>query len=456
MKTKTLLSVLAFGLILNTFSQTLTIELTFTAENSGQYVPLDSILIENLTQGGDTALYAPDTVLVLNYITSISDNEAIGENTFSVSQNYPNPFKEKTEVNLYLPEKEHIKITVRDILGRELAHYENTLKQGNHSFAFYSGNQKYYLLTVTGKQSSQTIKMLNATINTAYAGKCKIIYNGHEDNLIGFKSQRLRRVAPALAEKAINGFGFSMGDELKYTAYSDIGERTITDSPSGNQTYIFQFSNGEPCPGIPTVTYEGQVYNTVLIGSQCWLKENLNVGTMVNGSQNQQNNSTIEKYCYGNVPAKCVTYGGLYQWDEMMQYTTTQGVQGICPPGWHLPTDEEWKILEGTVDSQYPVGDPEWDDTGWRGYDAGLKLRSESGWNMGGNGTDEFGFTALPGGSHGSGGSFFSLSYSGLLWSSTEYSGTLAWHRYLGYGFDQVYRERPYKTDGRSVRCLKN
>ena len=72
-------------------------ELTFTAENNGQYVPLDSIFIENLTQGGDTTLYAPDTVLVLDYITSIGDNEAIGENTFSVSQNYPNPFKGKTD-----------------------------------------------------------------------------------------------------------------------------------------------------------------------------------------------------------------------------------------------------------------------------------------------------------------------------------------------------------------------
>ncbi len=51
----------------------------------------------------------------------------------------------------------------------------------------------------------------------------------------------------------------------------------------------------------------------------------------------------------------------LYQWEEMMQYTTQQGAQGICPPGWHLPTDEEWKVLEGAVDSQYGIGDPEWD-----------------------------------------------------------------------------------------------
>jgi len=228
MKTKTLLSILVFGLMISAFGQKPTMELTFTAENNGQYVPLDSILIENLTQGGDTTLYAPDTVLVIDYVTSIGDNEAIGENTLAVSQNYPNPFKGKTEVNLYLPEKEHIKITVQDLLGRELAQYENTLNRGNHSFAFYSGNEKYYLLTVTGKQSSKTIKMLNANGNTTYGGKCKIVYCEYEYNVIGYKSQN-----------AINNFGFSLGDELEYTSYSYIGEISFSDSPSGNQTYTF-------------------------------------------------------------------------------------------------------------------------------------------------------------------------------------------------------------------------
>ena len=174
MKTKIFLTILALGLIVSAFSQKPTIELTFTAENNGQYVPLDSILIVNLTLGGDTTLYAPDTVLVLDYVTNFGDSKALGENTFSVSQNYPNPFKGKTTVNLYLPEKEYIKITVRDIVGRELAQYENTLNRGNHSFAFYSGNQKYYLFTVTGKQTSKTIKMLNANSNTTFGGKCKI------------------------------------------------------------------------------------------------------------------------------------------------------------------------------------------------------------------------------------------------------------------------------------------
>jgi len=102
---------------------------------------------------------------------------------------------------------------------------------------------------------------------------------------------------------------------------------------------------GSPCPGNPTIVYGGQTYNTVQIGAQCWLKENLNIGTKINGTVNQNNNSIIEKYCYGDLESNCNIYGGLYQWNEMMQYVTTAGVQGICPAGWHVPTDDQWATV---------------------------------------------------------------------------------------------------------------
>ena len=208
------------------------------------------------------------------------------------------------------------------------------------------------------------------------------------------------------------------------------------------------------CAGTPTVTYGGQVYNTILIGSQCWLKENLNVGAVINGSQNMSNNGIIEKYCYGNDTSNCATYGGLYQWNEAMQYISVEGAQGICPPGWHLPADEEWKQLEGTADSQYGYPDPEWDDTGWRGYDVGLNLKATSGWYSGGNGTDLYGFGALPGGLRGAYGSFYGLGSYGDWWSSSENSGSHAWYRHLYYDNVGSYRQDYYKTHGRSVRCL--
>ncbi len=212
----------------------------------------------------------------------------------------------------------------------------------------------------------------------------------------------------------------------------------------------------QPCPGIPTVTYEGQVYNTVLIGEQCWLKENLNVGTMINGSINQTDNGVIEKYCYDNNTANCDEYGGLYQWDEMMQYSTIAGVQGICPSGWHLPTDDEWKTLEGTVDSQYPIGDPIWNNWGFRGYDAGLNLKSTSGWYDNGNGSDAYGFTALPGGYHGGDGYFYFIELNASFWSSTENNSNSSMYRILSYENANIFRGSNNKSYGWSVRCLKD
>ncbi len=207
--------------------------------------------------------------------------------------------------------------------------------------------------------------------------------------------------------------------------------------------------------GLP-FTYEGQSYNTVMIGEQCWMAENLNIGTRIDGSGNQTDNSTIEKYCYLDNTSNCDTYGGLYQWDEMMQYVTTEGTQGICPMGWHLPTDAEWKTLEGIVDTQYGVGNPEWDGTDWRGFDAGDRLKTTTGWYNSGNGTDVFGFSALPGGYRGNGGYFYGIGYGGFWWSATESSYPNAWDHNLSYYYNKVNRTTSSRDRGFSVRCVRD
>jgi len=208
---------------------------------------------------------------------------------------------------------------------------------------------------------------------------------------------------------------------------------------------------GEPCPGIPTVTYQDQVYNTVLIGEQCWLKENLNVGSMITGGTPQANNGIVEKYCYDNNPEFCNLYGGLYDWNEMMNYTTIPGAQGICPPGWHIPTDDEWKILEGTVDSQFPTGDTVWNINSCRGFDVGKNLKYTLGWAN--NGTDLYGFKALPGGNF-SAGNFSYIYQIGFWWTSTADPGDYPWIRYLGAGSKSCRSN--YSAYARSVRCLKD
>ncbi|MEZ5196814.1 MAG: fibrobacter succinogenes major paralogous domain-containing protein [Bacteroidales bacterium] len=199
---------------------------------------------------------------------------------------------------------------------------------------------------------------------------------------------------------------------------------------------------------------DDNTYNTVQIGTQCWMAENLNVGTMINGGSSQTDNSTIEKYCYSNNTTNCVTYGGLYQWDEMMQYVTTEGTQGICPTGWHLPTNAEWMTLEEEVESTAGVN---WNTLGFRGTDAGgnLKETGTTHWNSPNTGaTNSSGFTGLPGGQRVAG-SFYDLSSRAIFWSSSG-DGAENWFRFLHYDDARVGRHHDYQAYGFSVRCVRD
>ena len=206
-----------------------------------------------------------------------------------------------------------------------------------------------------------------------------------------------------------------------------------------NQSGSIILSSGPPCPGLPIVTYAGKVYNTVQIGNQCWLKENLYVGTMIPGSDTAKDNGIIEKYCYNNDPANCNTYGGLYQWNEAMQYTTAEGAQGICPSGWHIPTYAEFQTLITAVN-----GD-------------GNALKAIGQGTVDGAGTNTSGFSALLSGYRYGSGTFGSLSYYAYFWSSTEYYSTGAYYMFLHYSYSSIHLVYySYEASGFSVRCVKD
>ncbi len=194
---------------------------------------------------------------------------------------------------------------------------------------------------------------------------------------------------------------------------------------------------------------DGQSYSTVEIGTQCWMADNLNIGTMIPGANEMTNNSIIEKYCYDNNSANCDTYGGLYQWDELMQYTTTPGVQGICPESWHLPTDAEWTVLTDFLGDESVAGG-KMKATGTIEAGTGLWYAP----NLGA--TNSSGFTALPGGFRGSDFGFYYLGFGADFWSSSEFNTSRAWFLGLDYGFTEVSHDITYKYKGFSCRCVKD
>ncbi|MBP7850035.1 MAG: right-handed parallel beta-helix repeat-containing protein [Lentimicrobiaceae bacterium] len=217
--------------------------------------------------------------------------------------------------------------------------------------------------------------------------------------------------------------------------------------------------NAFNCGDTLTDTRDDQQYPTVQIGTQCWMAKNLNIGVMVNsintGSSHSDvsNNGIIEKYCYANDPANCAIYGGLYDWNEMMEYEAMEGAKGICPVGWHLPSHKEWIMLEGYADDVYGQFDGVWNETGNRGYNAGINLKSTNGWVIG-SGNNKYGFSGLPGGIRHDGGSFDFGESNGYFWTSTEIDSMSARWRGLVNYFDGVRNFYYYKNSGRSIRCV--
>ena len=177
-----------------------------------------------------------------------------------------------------------------------------------------------------------------------------------------------------------------------------------------------------------TDTRDGQKYTIVEIGNQTWFAENLNY-------------ETSDSWWYNNSASNGEIYGRLYTWDA---------AQIACPEGWRLPGDDDWKVLEMQLGMSGDVANEE----DWRGTNEGSKMKSMSGWNNNGNGTNSSGFNGLPGG-------FYGLSYNSIgdlagWWTATEKSNTTAWERGLDYNSSKVFRFDPPKTFRLSVRCIKN
>lgn len=200
----------------------------------------------------------------------------------------------------------------------------------------------------------------------------------------------------------------------------------------------------EPCNGLPIVLYQGKEYPTVQIGSQCWFAKNLDVGLFNSSDQKMTDNGITEKYCYGNDTANCSIYGGLYQWDEIMQYGSEPGAKGICPPGWHIPTIDEWFELCEYLGRDYWAGEMLKDNT------TGLWETPSS------NAYNGSGFTALPSGTWFADSTFSNLGLNAYYWYSDEVNANYAWNRILDHTTTKFREVATKKNNARSVRCIKD
>ena len=239
-------------------------------------------------------------------------------------------------------------------------------------------------------------------------------------------------------------------------SFDDAYSPTTTFSGTEGELYVLRWTIITNCSSISddmsirfilTLTdADGNTYNTVWIGTQLWMAENLKVTKTVNGNTiplvtdktewaNLGDNNIDSAYCYySNSTDSLAKYGALY---------TYAAAKDACPSGWHLPTDAEWTELENYISNDHSGTE-------------GTALKATSGWNSSGNGTDNYGFSALPGGFCSISGTFYSVGDYGFWWSATEYSISYASFRRLGYDSSDVTHYYDDKSYGFSVRCVRD
>ena len=272
----------------------------------------------------------------------------------------------------------------------------------------------------------------------------------------------------------------SMGDEVDGADFYDdyfkndsrsvrcIKDNASSSGKTSSSSAVIRSSSSikvEVKTGSITDSRDGQTYKTVIIGTQTWMAQNLNyayTGVPFNGNGFTSDSSS---WCYENKSSNCSKYGRLYTWAVAMDSagtwsangkgcgygktcSPTYPVRGVCPTGWHLPTQTEWNTLFAAVGGVSI---------------AGKKLKSTSGWNdyngKNGNGTDDYSFSALPvGGRDRDDGHYFSEGSNLRFWSSSELDSDCALGIILAYAFDDALSDGfwLFKNSGYSVRCVKD
>ena len=430
--------------------------LTFIGkDDNGQPVQLDSVRVTNLSRGWTEVLDASDLTL---YMTNSGVNQH--ETQTVLTQNVPNPFCGVTDFSVHLKRSEKVNVAVFTLAGEKVAAFSRKLDVGSHTFRIHLSKPQAYLLSVQTGTETSSIKM----VNTGNGGFDKIQYVAGKDSEIGILK----------SEKGSTDELFVLGDTLSFIGYSTIAGEFCTSSEVirqilSSQTIELQFTVAETfvCGTSHVFDYDGNVYNTVQIGAQCWMKENVRATHFADGTPIPiaTTNSTTNAYCcYPNNDASTVpTYGLLYNWPAVMQMDFNSGesdIQGICPNGWHVPCEQEWYTLLYYMMGQSDLQCDNQSDN------IGKALASTSGWQSCGSnctvGNDlstnnASGFSAMPAGSYDGYYDNENFGYKAFFWSSSKsLYNNMADIEYLVYDRASLSHWAYGMMYFLSVRCLRN
>ena len=459
---KRLFTFIALMLLISAISaQTMT--LTFTGRDANNhYVQLERITVINQTKGWQETLIWPDTTLTMQNGTGI--DESVANGGFALLQNNPNPFNGTTDVNLTVADAGMVTLEIVDVNGRVVETWcTSSLQTGLNQFRVSLSVAGTYMMTAHQNGKSSSIKMM-----------CNGGGNGNGIEYAGAAgTTHALSIQTKSHTRGNTNNPFNVGDQMEYVGSANIGgemteSRHVTQALNASETIVLVFdASQEPCPA--TVTdIDGNVYNTVLIGTQCWMKENLRTTHYADNtfipSVDTVSHTDPYRHAPDNNEANVATYGYLYNWAAAMHGAASSeanpsGVQGICPNGWHLPSDAEWTQLTDYVSSQseYVCGNDSINiakalaaDTGWGTEDEECLIGNDLSAN---NAT---GFGALPAACFNASSQYLYFGKATYFWSATAKFEKYTYTRYLGIGYANVYRSYRTTAMSISVRCIRN
>lgn len=400
-------------------------------KGTGAAEMIDSVKIENLTQTTDLTISGGN---ILHLINNVSDIEPVDQDPRKQILIYPNPTTDYARVQFTLPESGMTSVTIYDFSGRTLNRKQENLNKGLHTFTVY-GNKEgiYFIRIISGKYS---------------IGSRLVCSGSNENNVIitHENSYQAGEFIPGIKGTHAEIFmQYNEGDRLKITGYSGIYSTVVTDVPTESKDLSFEF--------IKCTDGDENNYPVVRIGDQIWMAENLKTSRYKNGTSipNVENgtewaNLSGPGYCwYDNDISNKNIYGGLYNW-----YAVNTG--DLCPTDWHVPSDDEWHQMVLYIDVSAIL----LEERESRTAADNLKETGITHWNYPNAGTDNTGFTALPGGYRRYTGEFGGTTDNGDWRTSTQYDATQVWYRYMFTNSGDVYRKITNMQAGYSVRCIKD
>jgi len=390
-------------------------------EGTGGSTTVDSVIVQNLTQGTVLILDGSDT---LHLVSSLGIK--IPNTSPAKLKIHPNPISFESVIEVFIPSSGNVGLEILDGKGRKILSFYRPLYRGIHSFSLrgLTSGIYYIKLTTSGFVCTDKILSLAAYPETPSMEYIKGV--GRADLKYDLKDQT-----------GLVTMQYNEGERLFFKGYSGDFSRILTMVPANSQVVDFEF--------VPCSDADGNHYAVVTIGTQVWMAENLKTTLFNDGTQipNVMDNSawcnlSTPGYCwYDNNISNKVSYGALYNW-----YAVNTG--RLAPAGWHVSSDAEWTILLDYFGGEIVAGGK-------------LKETGFAHWSSPNSGaTNETGFSALPGGLRASGPGFSYLGYYGYWWSSTDIDAGFAWRRHMGYDYSYSFRDDFNKKSGFSVRCLKD